>query len=199
MDSKNFPLNTKDIFIIFGFSSIFFTFSREADLSYLLSISVSMLVFAIISVCWSYYAVLVSKRDRFKIKRDINFIHFIDDIKEANENIYATHFSQIVPNSEYSKVLVQKLKEKVPITRIIPLDIKNDEWLKGCRDHDNYKEIKIKQNLHFDILIIDNFKVRLFFPSTKDTTNYSKVVYFDNKDIAIIFSTYFDRLREDKV
>jgi len=199
MDSKSYPLHTKDFFLIFGFSSIFFTFAREADLSYLLSISISIMAFAIISVGWTYYALLVSKRDRFRIKRDINFRHVIDDVKEAKEKIYATHFSQIIPTEDYSKVFEEILNtEKVSVTRIIPSDIKNDDWLNGCRKHESYTEIKINQNLHFDILIIDKTKVRLFFPSTKDTTHYSKVVYFDNEDIALIFSTYFDRLSSYK-
>jgi hypothetical protein len=135
-----------------------------------------------------------------------NKYHFVDldkggsslseQIRNARRCIKTTHFTKEPPSEGYIGTLIDKLNEEVHICRLVFLapDRKDEyNWLNRFRNLTFYNEYSSHICLPFNIVIIDDQKVWLFFPVTKEGF-YRQAVWFDDPDLGKLFAAAFDTL-----
>ena len=142
------------------------------------------------------YLLRNTTENRFTIDQDIEAESVVNDIRKAKSSIRVTHFSKRIPNKSYIDTMLKKIKSGIDVTRIIPKENSDMKWLVEFNSLERrYTQKEVDSNLQFDMLIIDENKIRLNFPSTSDSLEFKRIISFNNEEFARIFITLFDRIK----
>lgn len=195
----NLPLDSVQLFALAGGASFVFAIFDKLNTPVWLSLVCSFIFFIIGLMYWSLIIYWRNRKNRFKISSDREAENSVMHIKHANEFILVTHFSNTVPSKRYRDIMKNKIGEGVQVTRIVPIDIdKTKEEYKWLAEYENiggYKEIQVNQKTPFDITLVDNEKLVLYFPVGTDTDYFTKALAFENAEVATLFKTYFEKIK----
>jgi hypothetical protein len=165
------------------------------------AISISTALFFVISISISIHRLWSTRENEFKLYTEVAGNSSKIDIISAKESILMTHFTKETPSNAYIELLLDKLREGVIITRILPknIDLSDscNEWLSRFCEYKGkgYTEYFLDANtLPMDIAIYDEKTVKLFLPLNKDSSLLNQCISFENEKVSRMLRVSIERL-----
>ena len=113
-----------------------------------------------------------------------------DHVRDAKQSIICTHFTKEQPSKPYLAILKQVLESGVTMRRLInfqgdPCATEYD-WLKEFEGKATYEQIAIQSGLPFNVVIVDQQIVWIFFP-LRNAPYFRNAIWFRDSDVAELF------------
>jgi hypothetical protein len=155
-------------------------------------------VFVATAIVWAIAKLWSATEYRFQFISSRNGEESSHDILDARDSIFVTHFSRNVPTEKYIQLLLRKIDEEVNVTRVVPAEIDREhadyEWLKQFQGKKYYSEMAIdSRNWPFDVMIFDESKVKVLFPSNLNVDHFKRGILFNNPQVASMFIVALQR------
>ena len=203
-NNKTFPLSLTEILAIASLAVTGFAISREFGVELLPATIATVAAIFIACSVFSIHRIWVKDGIRFEI-RNVGKKGNLDVspafIEKAEASVLATHFTAILPSAKYTNRMLEKLEDKVTVSRLVDSETAKDEdvkaWLSDFHPHDRYSEVEVEGSFPFDFTIFDDKVVILFLPTNVDGKDFNRAIIFRNPEVAGTFRTIFERLRKN--
>ena len=199
---RKFPLKASEISSLIGYGfgvfGVLNTLSSIPSWVLYLAPIFSVLIGMII---WSEIKLWNDWEHRFTIDANYDGDDSYNEIRKAKKSISVTHFSRDVPSENYRLLMKEKLRQKVRIVRYVPksLDLNDVDfiWLKEFEGLKHYTMIRLDvEDFPMDVLVIDDFDVKIRFPVNSRHTEFLETLVFKNRNVATLYNKMLNRIKE---
>lgn len=182
------------LFGVAGLTSTILT-NTAPTLALLPNLGISFLCGATALVGFIFWLALAHRDNTYHlVARDKGGSVLIDHVRNAKQSIVGTHFTKEPPSNAYLAMLQEVLSSGVTMRRLIyfhgdPCG-KDYEWLSAFEGNPTYEQIAVNSALPFNVVIIDQQTVWLFFP-LRSAPFFRNAIWFKDKDVADLFEAMF--------
>ncbi len=166
------------------------------DLSLLPNLGISFVSGAVALVALAFWLALAHRDNTYHlVSRDKGGGVLFDHVRDATQCIICTHFTKEPPSKPYLAILQEMLDSGVTMRRLI--NFHGDpcgseyEWLSAFEGRPTYEQIAVDAALPFNLVIIDQQIVWIFFP-LRNAPYFRNAIWFKDKDVAELFGVMID-------
>ncbi len=195
-------VSTNEIIGLVGLSSVAFTLIDKLSAPLWFSTGLSLLAFVL-----SYFIVVYSKwlehdkverKNRFEVCTDRGGASCLEDIRNADRSLLLTHFSSEVPDPVYLRAIQEKIDNGLHVNRLVSdsanINTTDYSWLKSIDRKTNYVQHKCSRPLPFNIIIIDNNIIWLFFPTEPSASHFNNAISIRSEVLSSHLKVVYDKL-----
>jgi hypothetical protein len=195
-------ISANEIIGLVGLSSVAFTLIDKLSAPLWFAMGAAFVIFSFSLLTVAYLKWLdyerVNRSNRFDICSDRGGASCLQDIEYAEKSLLLTHFSSEIPDAVYLRAIQAKINEGLHVNRILSasanLSKPEYSWLKSIDRKTSYHQYQCPSTLPFNIIIIDNCIVWLFFPTEPSASHFNNAVSFRSETLSLHLKVVYDKL-----
>jgi hypothetical protein len=195
-------ISTNEAIGLVGLSSVAFTLIDKLSAPLWFSIGTAVLVFtfSLFTVAYSKWIEeeKLNKKNRFEMCTDRGGASCLEDIQYTQKSLLLTAFSGEIPDPVYLRAIQVKIDDGLHVNRILPSNVSLNSpeyhWLKTIDRKSNYLQYKCPDPLPFNMIIIDNSIVWLFFPTEPSACHFKNAVSIRSEVLSSHLKVVYDKL-----